>query len=70
MVRALTIGEIARRLGWPNHRVEYLIKSRGIRPRLRAGNLRVFSENIVERLRNEPRKGRTLQEQAEQVGVS
>ena len=56
MTRALTIGEIARRLGWPIHRVDYLIRSRGIEPELRAGNLRVFPETIIDRLRSERRK--------------
>lgn len=43
MSRALTIGEVAKRLGYPLHRIEYIIRSRNIRPRLRAGNARVFS---------------------------
>jgi DNA-binding transcriptional MerR regulator len=53
MARALTIGEIARRLGWPNHVVDYLIRSRQIEPAFRAGNLRVFPETIIEQLRRE-----------------
>ena len=56
MSKALTIGEIARRLGWPNHVVEYLIRSRQIEPAFRAGNLRVFPETVIEQLRNERRK--------------
>ena len=56
MTQALTIGEIARRLGWPIHRVDYLIRSRGFEPELRAGNLRVFPETIIDRLRQERRK--------------
>ena len=43
-----TIGEIARRLGVPTHRVEYIIRARGIRPCGRAGNARVFDEPGVE----------------------
>ena len=39
-----TVGEIARRLGVPVHRVQYVIRSRGIRPACRAGIARVFSE--------------------------
>lgn len=42
-----TVGEIARRLGKPIHRVEYIIKARGIRPSGRAGNCRVFTEADV-----------------------
>ncbi len=53
MSKALTVGEIARRLGWPNHQVEYLIRSRRIAPAFRAGNLRVFPETIIEQLRQE-----------------
>ena len=51
--RAFTIGEIGRQTGWPNHKVEYFIKSRKIEPVLRAGNIRVFGEDIVERLLSE-----------------
>jgi len=43
-----TIGEIARRLGVPTHRVEYIIRARGIRPCGLAGNARVFDEAGVE----------------------
>ena len=42
--RALTVGEIARRLNCPIHRIEYLVQSRNIQPTQRAGNLRVFSQ--------------------------
>jgi hypothetical protein len=45
-----TVGEIARRLGQPVHRVEYVIRSRQIRPCGRAGNCRVFAEADVERI--------------------
>ena len=48
-----TIGEIARRLGIPVHRVEYLIRARGIRPCGWAGNARVFSEEDVQRIATE-----------------
>lgn len=47
---ALTVGEIARRLDIPVHRVTYLLKTRDIRPTLRAGIARVFSEDDVTRL--------------------
>lgn len=42
-----TVGEIARRLGVPVHKIEYVIRARGITPCGRAGNLRVFSEADV-----------------------
>jgi len=44
---ALTVGEIARRLGVPIHRVEYMIRSRNLAPVSRAGNCRVFAEADV-----------------------
>ena len=43
-----TIGEIARRLGEPIHRIEYVIRARGIRPTGWAGNARVFPDEAVE----------------------
>jgi len=46
--KALTVGEIARRLKCPIHRVEYVIRSRSLRPHQRAGNARVFTESDVQ----------------------
>ena len=54
--KAPTIGEIARRLGVPHHRIEHLIQSRDLRPVARAGNARVFDEATVEYLRAELRR--------------
>ena len=51
-----TVGEIARRLGEPIHRIEYVIRSRRITPRKRAGNARVFGEDSVELIANELRR--------------
>ncbi len=48
-----TIGEIARRLGVPTHRVEYIIRARGIQPYGWAGNARVFDEEAVESIAKE-----------------
>jgi hypothetical protein len=48
-----TVGEIARRLGEPIHRVEYIIRSRGIAPSGWAGNSRVFSEADVQHIASE-----------------
>ena len=50
---APTVGEISRRLGVPLHRVEYVIRSRNIRPTARAGNARLFTEADVCRIRSE-----------------
>jgi len=43
-----TIGEIARRLHVPTHRVEYIIRARNINPSGWAGNARVFDEAGLE----------------------
>jgi hypothetical protein len=48
-----TLGEIARRLKQPIHRVEYVIRSRRIQPAGVAGNARIFSEPDVQRIANE-----------------
>jgi hypothetical protein len=40
----LTVGEIARRLGQPLHRVEYFIRTRNIPPAGWAGHARVFHD--------------------------
>ncbi len=50
-----TVGEIARRLGEPIHRIEYCIRSRRIRPSGVAGNARVFTDQDVERIAAELR---------------
>lgn len=48
-----TVGEIARRAGADIHRVEYVIRTRGIQPVSRAGNVRVFAESDVQRIVSE-----------------
>lgn len=48
-----TTGEIARRLGQPLHRVEYLIRTRCIQPAAWAGNSRVFCEEAVQLIARE-----------------
>jgi hypothetical protein len=48
-----TIGEIARRLNVPKHRVEYIIRARDIKPCGWAGNARVFPEKAVEAIASE-----------------
>ena len=47
---ALTIGAIARELGEPVHRVQYVVKTRAIEPEAMAGNLRIFPPEAVERV--------------------
>ena len=51
-----TVGEIARRLSEPIHRVEYVIRSRGILPESKAGSARVFSETAICRIASELRR--------------
>lgn len=60
----LTVGEIARRLGQPLHRIEYIIRSRGIAPSGWAGHARVFAETDLQRIAAELRRI-----DAEQEGV-
>ncbi len=50
MTTALTVGEIARQLNEPVHRVQYAIKTRGIEPEAVAGNLRIFPPEAVEQV--------------------
>lgn len=51
-----TIGEIARRLGEPAHRIEYVIRARRIAPCGWAGHARVFSEDAVQAIAAELRR--------------
>jgi DNA-binding transcriptional MerR regulator len=50
-----TVGEIARHHNAPVHRVEYLIRARGLKPASRAGNLRIFCDEDVELIGRELR---------------
>ncbi len=50
-----TVGEIARRLGESLHRIEYVIRSRHIKPASRAGHVRVFAEADVAHIADELR---------------
>ncbi len=49
----LTVGVMADRLGVARHRVEYVIRSRGIEPMNWAGNARIFSEASLEYIASE-----------------
>jgi len=51
-----TVGVIASRLGLPVHRVEYLIRARGIKPIGRAGTARIFSEEAVQAIAAEAQR--------------
>jgi hypothetical protein len=42
--RLVTIGQIAKRWGCEVHQVEYVLRSRRLKPAARAGVARVFSE--------------------------
>ena len=53
----LTVGQIAKRLGAPVHRVEYVLRTRGqLRPLGRAGHARVYSEGDLQFIGSELRK--------------
>jgi hypothetical protein len=51
-----TVGEIARRVGVPIHRVEYVIRTRNIHPTGWAGNARVFTDAEVAYIASELRR--------------
>lgn len=55
--KALTVGEIARRLKVPIHRVEYIIRARQVEPMVRAGICRVFTESDFDRIAHALLKG-------------
>lgn len=48
-----TVGDMARELELPIHRVQYLIRSRNIQPTQRAGLIRLFDEATLTALINE-----------------
>jgi len=53
---AATVGEIARRLGEPLHRIEYVIRTRGLKPEFRAGHAGIYSEGDVQYIAAELRR--------------
>ena len=53
---ALTVGQIAQRIGCPLHRIEYVINTRKLRPKEVAGNARVFTEADVGFIASEIRR--------------
>jgi len=44
----LTVGELARVLGVPIHKVQYVLRTRAVKPSARVGNFRVFSQADAE----------------------
>lgn len=48
---ALTIGELAERLGAKKHQLRYAILTRQIQPTARAGRAWIYNENDIERIR-------------------
>ncbi len=46
----LTLGQIADRARLPIHRIDYFLRSRGIKPVARAGQLRVFGQAALDRV--------------------
>ena len=52
-VQLHTIGDIVEHLNEPQHKIQYIIRSRGITPVAMAGSVRVFSHTSVERIRGE-----------------
>lgn len=49
----LTVGEVAETLGVPIYRLQYLIRTRNIKPVQRAGILRLFTSDQLELIRAE-----------------
>jgi hypothetical protein len=49
----VSLGEIARRLDVPIHRVEYVIRTRSVKPTLIAGGRHFYSEGSVQRIGSE-----------------
>ena len=46
----MTLGQIARKLGVPDHRIKYVVDRHRIEPRRRVGILRVWDEDAVSRI--------------------
>lgn len=49
----LSIGELVSELGVPLHRIQYLLRSRGLKPTARAGNAFVYGPDTLARLQAE-----------------
>jgi DNA-binding transcriptional MerR regulator len=53
-----TLGDVARRLGVPVHRVTYILRTRNIQPTSRAATYRLFDNDVVARIAKELRGGK------------
>jgi hypothetical protein len=51
-----TVGEIARQTGKPVHCVEYIVRTRGIKPIGRAGHAKIYAESDVAFIASELRR--------------
>ena len=51
-----TVSKISQRLNVAPHRVQYVLRSRGITPQQKAGNVRIFSDRAVSRIADELRQ--------------
>lgn len=51
--RLLTLGQIAKQLDVPTHRVKYAIDMAKIEPLMRVGILRVWPSNVIDRVKTE-----------------
>ncbi len=49
----VTLGDIARQLGEPEHRIKHVVNTRGINYVRRAGIIRLFPANVVDVIRDE-----------------
>ena len=60
--KLLTLGDVARRKGLPEHIVKYAINSRGIKPVQRAGVIRLYSEDSLPAIESALRSTGALEE--------
>lgn len=54
--QVVSLGDIARRLGEPIHRIDYVVRTRNIVPALRVGGRRFYSEATVQHVASEIRQ--------------
>jgi hypothetical protein len=60
-----TVGEISRRLDEPIHRIDYVIRTRNIKPIGRAGNANIYAESDVSFIASELRR---IDEERQEAG--
>ena len=61
-LQVLTVGRIAQITGEPVHRIDYIVRTRNIQPRARAGRLRVFDSAGLAAIKRELESMRASQE--------